>query len=170
LRQFVESEYGAGSFKKLREALVERHQIELPVVITPDSWLPTSHFVRGLEVARELWGPDDLYERFGRLAAEYELKWMHRIVLRFTSPIWLLEKSEAMWKKSHTTGHWKVSSKERWMRGELYDFAGSGTTYCPTLRSWLARACQMTGAEKIRVLEPECRGIGAKACVFEGSW
>ena len=78
--------------------------------------------------------------------------------------------TSAKLERSHNTGRWEIESKGKWMRGLLYDFAGSGTTYCPSLRAWLTRACQMTGAEAIEIREVECRGLGAKACVFEGTW
>jgi hypothetical protein len=170
LRQFVEETAGAGSFKTLREALKQRVQIDLPPVIAPGSWLPTDWFVKGLELGTELFGPPDFAERFGRKAAEYELKWVHRVVLRFTSPVWLLERGRDVWARSHTTGRWEIESKDRWLRGRLYDFAGSSLAYCASLRTWLTRSCQMTGAQAIHITEPECRARGARACVFEGGW
>jgi hypothetical protein len=170
VRQFVEEQYGQGSFKKLRDALKSRDGVELPPVIAPGSWLPTAWFVRSLELGTEIFGPPDFSERFGRKAAEYELKWVHRLVLRFTSPIWLLERGRDVWERSHDTGRWEIESEGQWMRGRLYDFAGSSIAYCASLRTWLTRACQMTGAQTILINEPECRAKGAKACVFEGSW
>jgi hypothetical protein len=170
VRQYVEEQYGAGSFKRLRDELLAKHQVELPMVITPGSWLPTEHFVQSLATARDLWGPQDLPERFGRRAAEYEMRWVHRVILRFTSPVWLLEQGAKLWDRSHNTGRLEIEGHVRMIRGRVYDFAGSGSVYCPSLVGWLTRACQMTGAEKVKVVETDCRGRGAKYCQFEGFW
>jgi hypothetical protein len=170
LRQYVEEHHGQGSFKKLRDGLKSQFQIDLPPVIAPGSWLPTAWYVTALGLGRDLFGPPDFCERFGRKAAEYELKWVHRVILRFTSPLWLLERGRDVWDRSHDTGRWEIVSKDRWMRGQLFDFAGSSIPYCASLRTWLIRACQMTGAQAIDIKELECRAKGAKACVFEGTW
>jgi hypothetical protein len=172
LRQYAEELYGAGSFKKLREQLRRQRQVDLPPVIAPGTWLPTAHYVAALEVAQELFAPGvaDFCERFGAKAAEYELKWMHRVVLRFTSPVWLLERGREVWQRSHDTGRWDIQSQEQWLRGTLHDFAGSSVPYCASLRGWLTRTCQMTGAHQVRVVETACRATGGAACVFEGTW
>jgi len=170
LRQFVEEQYGPGSFKRLREALSLERQIELPPVIEPGSWLPTAWFVGSLELGTELFGPADFAARFGRLAAEYELKWVHRVVLRFTSPIWLLERGRDVWDRSHNTGRWEIEHKDAWMRGRLHGFAGSSVAYCSSLCAWLTRACQMTGAQAIRIVENACVAKGAPFCEYEGRW
>lgn len=170
VRQYVEETHGAGSFKQLREGLKMEHGIELPPVIAPGSWLPTAWFVKSLELGTELFGPPDFPERFGRKAAEYELKWVHRLVLRFTSPMWLLERGRDVWDRSHDTGRWEIVGKGNWMSGTLYDFAGASLAYCASLRTWLTRACQMTGAQSMFIKEMECKAKGDRACVFDGTW
>jgi hypothetical protein len=172
LRQYVEQKQGAGSFKRVRAALAAEHGIELPAVITPGSWLPTLHFTTGMNVARTLFGPPNFHELFGAAAAEYELRWVHRVILRFTSPLWMLERADEVWNKAHTTGRWEIagSAAQRTMRGTLYDFGVVDKGYCDSLRGWITRACLMTGTHRIAVLETSCRARGAAGCTFEGRW
>lgn len=172
LRKYVEDTHGSGAFKRVREELDKRHGLALPAVITPGSWLPTRAFAKGLGIGRELFGPDDFCARFGAAAAEYELKWVHRVVLRFTSPNWILERCEEVWRNSHTTGRWEIQGGggKRYIKGALYDFGVVDKNCCDSLRAWVQRACAMTGADKVAVVETQCRAKGAEACVFEGSW
>ena len=107
-----------------------------------------------------------------KLAAEHEVKWVHRAVLRFTSPLWLLERGADVWKKSHTTGRWHIESdRPRHLRGTLEAFGVADRAYCDSLRGWLQRACLMTGEAHVAIAETRCRDRdGAAACVFEGQW
>jgi hypothetical protein len=173
LRQYVGETYGKEAFKAVREALHRDHDIALPPVIVPGSWMPTRWFTSGMNVAKRLYGPDDFHARFGWAAAEYEVNWVHRAVLRFTSPMFLLERGADVWRKSHSTGNWTIEGgRPRWLRGELRDFGVVDAGYCDSLRTWLTRACMMTGAAKIQIFERRCRARDANAagCVFEGTW
>ena len=85
--------------------------------------------------------PPDFHERFGAAAAEYEVSWVHRIALRFTSPQWLLERGADYWSRAHSTGRWEIEGRKGWMRGTLHDFGVVDAGYCDSLRAWLLRAC-----------------------------
>ena len=169
-RQFVLEEHGAAGWARLREALRERHDLVLPDEFETGSWLPTRWFVGALNVGRDLFGPRDFHEKFGSAAAEYEMSWMHRVALRFTTPSWLLERGAEYWQRAHTTGRWEVEGQKGWMRGTLHDFGVVDQGYCDSLRAWIQRACLMTGASRTFVAERACRARGAEACVFEGTW
>lgn len=170
LRRFVEETYGAGAFQKVREGLARTHHIELPAIIAPGAWYPTQAFASGLDVGRQIFGPPGFHEMFGAKAAEYEIHWVYRPLLRFKSPLWMLEQGATVWRKAHNTGTWTIESKDRWMRGSLRDFGLVHAGYCRSLCAWLSRACEMTGTVGLRVFHPECRVTGSAACVFEGEW
>jgi len=169
-RQYVLEQHGDDGWNKLRDALRERHDIALPPSFEANAWLPTREFVTALNVARDLFGPPNFHEKFGWAAAEYEVSWMHRIALRFTSPLWLLEHGKAYWQRAHSTGRWEVEGRKGWVRGTLHDFGVVDQGYCDSLRAWILRACLMTGASRTFVAERSCRARGAEACVFEGTW
>ncbi len=169
-RQFVIERHGADGWARVCTTLRERHDITLPPELETGKWLPTKWFVTALNVGRELFGPPDFHEQFGRAAAEYEMSWMHRAALRFTSPLWLLERGAGHWKRAHTTGHWKIEGRKGWLRGTLRDFGIVDAGYCDSLRTWLQRACVMTGASRTFIAERACRAHGSPACVFEGTW
>ena len=98
------------------------------------------------------------------------MSWMHRVALRFKSPLWLMERGADYWSRAHSSGTWSVQGRKGWLRGELRDFAVVDAGYCDSLRAWLLRACLMTGASRTFIAERTCRARGAESCVFEGTW
>jgi hypothetical protein len=169
-RQYVIELHGDAGWRRLRDTLRERHAIALPAAFEPSTWLPTLHFTTALNVGRDLFGPPDFHERFGAASAEYEMSWVHRVALRFTSPLWMLEHGASYWKRSHSTGRWQIEGRKGFVRGALSDFGVVDANYCACLRAWILRACLMTGASRTFVAERACRAHGAAACVFEGTW
>ena len=169
-RQFVVERHGEAGWAKLRDALRARYDIALPDGFETGGWLPTLWFTTALNVGRDLFEERDFHERFGWTAAQYEMSWMHRVALRFTSPLWLLERGRDYWERAHNTGRWEIEGRKGWVRGTLRDFGVVDAAYCETLRAWLLRACLMTGASRTFVAHRACRGRGDDACVFEGTW
>ena len=99
------------------------------------------------------------------------MTWVHRVALRFTSPLWMLERGRDYWKRAHNTGRWEAEGRTGWIRGTLYDFGVVDAGYCASLVTWLRRSCMMTGAGKVFVAERQCRARDdADCCVFEGTW
>jgi hypothetical protein len=169
LRQFVDETYGPGSFRKLREALQRQHDIVLPPSIELGTWLPTVHLVTAYATAATLFETPDFHARLGWAAAAYELTWLQRLAMRFTSPQFFLERGAQHWRNRHSTGTWTYDARPRWIRGTLRDFVVDAG-FCTMMRAWLTHACVMTGAGKIYIVERACRSKGADACVFEGNW
>jgi hypothetical protein len=170
LRQFVDETYGPGSFRRLCEVLRQEHDIVLPSPIALGSWLPTAHLVTAQATAGKLFAAPEFHAQLGWAAAAYELNWVQRLAMRFTSPQFFLERGAQHWRGRHTSGTWTYDSRPHWIRGTLRDFAVVDAGFCAMMRAWLTHACVMSGAGKIYVVERECRANGAEACVFEGSW
>jgi len=149
---------------------VARYRIELPPIIAPGAWYPSRAFASGMDVARHEFQAPGFHDLFGAKAAEYELHWVYRPLLRFTTPVWLIEQGANVWRKAHDTGTWTIESRAGWVRGTLKDFGLVHAGSCRSLTAWLQRACEMTAARKIRIWHPQCRVDGASGCVFEGEW
>jgi len=169
LREYLDEHHGAGAFHRVRDGLAARG-LQLDPVIVPHRWYPTATLCTALDLARERYGPDDFYERYGRAAAERQVHLAFRFLLRFTTPAWLWQRGAGMWRRAHTTGVWNIESRGRWVRGTLSDFGVVHVGYCRMLVGWLTRACEMTGARPGVVNHSACRALGAAACVFEGEW
>ena len=170
LQKFCEHQAGAGSFEKVREALLEQRGVQLDRAFAPDAWYPTEVFLAAVDLGRDILGPANFYELYGEFGAVHEVNVLFRWVLRFTSPTFFLQRGAAMWGRFHDTGSWTIESSPKLLRGTLHDFGIVHAGYCRVVQAWMKRASLMTGARDVAVTHPSCRANGAEACVFEGSW
>lgn len=169
LRMFLENEYGPGAFDRMLDRLAPSDAEPLRGIVLPVKWYPFRTFLRVLHAAEAETGSTDLWERYGTFAAEFEITSFQRFVLRFTSPVFFLDRAGRMWHRFHDSGAWEVEGGDKWLRGKLRGFAVVDEKYCRVLCAWIKRAGQMTGAHG-EVSHPECRAHGAAACVFSGWW
>jgi hypothetical protein len=169
LRTFLAKAYGPSTYDRVLHRLPPDQAEPLRGIVLPVNWYPVHAFVDAIKTAQETVGDAELLERYGSFAAEYEINAFQRVLLRFTTPAYLLERAGRVWHRFHDTGQWEVQGGDKRLRGTLRDFAVVDVTYCRVLSAWLLRAGQMTGARG-EVVHPECRALGAKAEVFTGWW
>jgi len=169
LRTFVERTYGGGAFDRVLDTLPPEERDPLRGIVLPVAWYPARAFVHALHATEVTFGDAGVYERYGTFAAEFEINTFQRMVLRFTSPIFFLDRAGRLWHRFHDSGEWEVSGDARHMRGTLRNFAIVDAHYCRVLTAWIKRAGEMTGVRG-DVVHPECRALGAAACVFTGWW
>lgn len=171
LRHFLERKYGGGAWADVRRELAERHGLEVDLVLHPKGWYATEAFARALDLGRELYGPEDFYERFGEAAAEYEINMFSRFILRFTSPGWMVAHCNDVWPLSHDTGYW-TCDRERpvHLKGTLHDFGFPHEGHCRSLVGWFRRACAMTGVRDVQIDHIFCRARSGPSCIFDARW
>jgi hypothetical protein len=171
-RAFLEKEFGVGGFHEILSAMPKEQADKVPAIPLAHEWYPTSALVAMVETAFDLHPSEDLHDRLGAWNAEYDLNFVHRFLLRFTSPLWILQKGAKLWSQYHNNGHWIIEAGPgpRELSGSLHDFALVRPTFCKTMIGWLRRAGQLTGAKTMSIDHPHCRVHGAPACVFHGKW
>jgi hypothetical protein len=169
LRTFLEQRYGDGTFERIVERLPPEQAEALRGIVMPVRWYPLEAFLGVLHATEAETGDADLWERYGAYAAEFEITAFQRFVLRFTSPLFFLDRAGRMWHRFHDSGEWQVEGGDKHLHGALSDFAVVDEKYCRVLAAWIKRAGEMTGARG-EVSHPECRAHGAPACVFTGWW
>ena len=144
---------------------------ELTGIITPMSWYPTVSVLAALHTTGRLYGGDDFYEVYGKHAAEFAMTRLHRFIMKFTNPTWVIDRGTRIWHDFHDTGHWTVEdAREGFMRGRLSDFGVVDGLYCRVLTAWLIRMGQATGAMNIDIKHLRCRNDGASACLWEANY
>jgi hypothetical protein len=169
LRVFLERAYGEGTYARVLDRLPADEAEPLRGILLPVQWYPTDAYIRALHVAQAVAGDEELFDRFGAFAADYQINAFRRFILRFASPVFFLDHAGRMWRRTHDTGEWEVEGGNRRVRGTLRDFAIVDADYCRVLVAWIHRASQMTGTRG-ETRHPRCRATGAPACVFEGAW
>jgi hypothetical protein len=169
LRTFLEQRYGDGTFERLVERLPPEHAEALRGITLPVNWYPVEAFLGVLHAAEGETRDDELWERYGAYAAEFEITAFQRFVLRFTSPVFFLDRAGRMWNRFHDSGEWQVEGGDKHLRGALSGFAVVDEKYCRVLTAWILQAARMTGVHG-EVIHTACRAHGAPACVFTGWW
>jgi len=172
-RKFLEVNYGEEAFPEVVARMRGPHAPVLNGIVLPGNWYPTALMVDMVDAAVAVFGQNDdkfLY-RLGVFNADYDLKGIHKFVLRFTSPLWVLERGAKLWSDFHNTGAWTIESPDpRRLIGTLRDFAGQTANQCQATCGFLARMGQLTGARQVRIEHPVCCSAGAAACVFRADW
>jgi hypothetical protein len=166
---FLRKAYGEGLYERVLDRLPPEDAAPMRAILLPVNWYPTHPYVRALHVARELTGDDEFFDRFGAFAADYQINAFRRVLLRFASPAFFLDRAGRLWARTHDTGTWEVEGGDRHVRGTLRDFAVVDADYCRVLVAWIHRASQLTGTRG-ETVHPACRARGDEACVFEGWW
>src|SRR5690349_20311317 len=116
---FLEREHGEAAYEVAIDRLPPALAGPMRGIIVPVEWYPTAAFVRAIEVAHGQFGDNDLYERYGEFAAEFEITTFQKLLLRFTNPGQMLHRASQAWHRFHESGEWKTSTMGKTMRGEL---------------------------------------------------
>jgi hypothetical protein len=169
LQIYMRRMHGEDAYDRLLDALPSDEAAPLRGIILPVNWYPTVPYVRAIEVAQATLDGGDFAERFGAFAAEYQINMFQKVLLRFASPVFFLDRAGRLWDRSHDTGTWEVDGGDKRVRGTLRDFAVVSAVYCRVLVAWIHRASQLTGTVG-ETLHPSCRARGDDACVFDGAW
>lgn len=169
LQTYVAKTYGDGAFERVLDAMPHDLAAPLRGIVMPVVWYPTDAFVRAIDTASATFGDPAFYEAYGRFAAEFEISAFQKVVLKFTSPEFFLERAGRIWHRFHDSGEWEVEGGAKTLRGTLRGFSIVNADYCRVLAAWILRASELTGV-KGEVHHRICRAHGAEACVFEGSW
>jgi len=169
LRSYVERTQGAGSFDRLLDDLDPADAEPLRAIILPVNWYPVRSFAAALHATARLSGDPSFYERYGAFAAEFEITSFQRVLLRFATPAFFMDRAGRLWSRFHDSGEWQVEGSGKHLRGTLRGFAFVDPRYCRVLGAWIKRAGEMTGSRG-DVAHPECRARGSDVEVWDGWW
>jgi hypothetical protein len=174
-RQFLVKEFGPDAFDRVLASIEKTHADALRVIPLAQDWFPAASMVASLVASARLFAPDDpdrFYEAVGAHGAEYDLNFIHRFLLRFTNPLWMMERGAKLWREYHNSGEWDIQqgATPHSIVGTLREFAVVSAPMCRTVVGFVRRAGQLTGAKQMQVTHPRCRAAGAQVCVFEGVW
>lgn len=171
---FTERTFGADAVETCLQQL-DAADRDLLRGISAVGWYPVAPILRYHHVLQRLHGAGDpnfgVCERLGEFSADWAIKGILKVFVRFKSPQFLMEKNGAVWGRYHDSGRWEVSAEHsRRIRGRLYDFAVRDEAFCARLRGWVRGAVKVTGGRDPQVIETSCRCRGAEYCEFAIEW
>jgi hypothetical protein len=172
VKLFAERRFGPDAVEQtLHEMSAEDRDVLAAMV--PVGWYPLEPMLRFHRVLDRLFGRGDLAlcTEIGRFSAEWQLNLFHKLVLKFKSPQWMVQKAGLMWKHYHDTGRWEVEQPDAHsVMGRLQGFGVVDEVHCLRLHGWFTRAIELTGGKDVRIHEPSCRNRGDRFCEYVGSW
>lgn len=162
-----------GTLDKVRAGLPEACRDPFGGTILSSSWYPVGTYLRFLDhvAACHPAAGSDLFVRMGRRIINDGLNTVYRIFLRVGSPLWVLQRSPALW------GNYFKGSELRVMTATsgkgaiaVVEQGQSSQRYCWTRQGGILEAMELSGARNVSIEHTSCRLRGQPECVFEFTW
>ena len=170
-RAFCEQNWGAAAFDQVLRGMPREHFDALSGIPMAQEWYPLASLMAFIDEAARVFECRDYYERIGAFQAEYDLRLVHRFLLKFTTPLWVFDRGGKLWNDYHNSGRWVLQGPgPRAVVATLHDFAFVNANHCRIVTGFLERIGQLTGTGSVKVTHRKCRATGSPACVFEGKW
>ena len=170
---FIEAHYGAGAKERVLGRLSAEDRGMLGHIPLAIQWYPLAPFPRLLRAMEAELGRGDLSlvtER-GTWAAVQDMKTVHKVLLKFVTPQWVIDKGMKIWPNFHTSGRWEAKREgDKAARATLHDLGVVDDAMCATLKGWIHGLLQLAGIKRALVEHTECRVRGAATCVYQVSW
>jgi hypothetical protein len=173
-QMFTEQSFGPEAVERCFQQL-DPSDRELLRGISAVGWYPVEPVLHYHHALERLYGDGlrsfEICERLGQFSAEWAIKGILKVFVRFKSPLFLMQKNGALWGRYHDSGRWEMGPEQSHrLVGRLHDFAVRDEVFCARLRGWVYGAVKMTGGRDPRVTEPTCRCRGADYCEFIVEW
>jgi len=141
--------------------------------ILPVSWYPLQSYVSLLDAIQTSYPAEgrEVGFRVGRRVMQDGLSSVYKVVLKVASPEMVLKKAGMLW------GFYFQGSKLTIVEEHpcnlllsITDDCRPTPVYCLSLAGGMAETAERAGARDCRVIHPQCRAAGAKACLFRITW
>ncbi len=171
-RLFTVREFGPEGAERVLAELSEADRRVL-AELSAISWCPVEPVLRFHHALDRVFGSGDLAlcVRAGYFSAGWSLNTVLKLFLRFSSPLWLVERATSVWGRYHDTGQWRIEQADgNRIVGELHGFEVGDPAFCARLRGWLQGAVELTGGQHAVVTETRCVCRGDDCCAFSLGW
>jgi hypothetical protein len=170
---FIESQFGTAAKDRVLNRLGPEDRQMLTGMVLPIQWYPLAPFPRLLRAMEAELGRGDLSlvtER-GTWAAVQDMRTVHKVLLKFVTPQWVIEKGQKLWPNFHTSGRWEAKREgDKGARATLHELGVVDDAMCATLKGWILGLLQLAGVKRATVEHSQCRARGAESCVYDVSW
>ena len=170
---FIETHYGSTAKERVLQRLSAEDRALLTGMLLPIVWYPLEPFPRLLRAMEVEFGKGDLAlsTQRGTWAAIHDMKTVHKVLLKFVTVQWVIEKGMRLWPNFHTSGRWEaVKDGDCAARATLHDLGVVDDAMCATLKGWIIGLISLAGVKNPSVQHVDCRVRGARACVYQVSW
>ena len=170
---FIETRFGPNAKSAVLARLEPADRELLGGLVLPISWYPLAPFGRLLRAMDAELGRGDhalIVER-GEWTAVRDMRTIHKVILKFVTMTWIVDKAAKLWPSFHDTGRWEVRRvAEKRAAAELFDLAVVDDAICSSLHGWILGLGRLTGTRRVDLRHSRCRARGATSCVFDLTW
>lgn len=172
--RFVNENWGDAGLSRLAEAIRDPDIVTIiEGKVLAGSWYPFAYFTELLDTAESLFGGgiDEFSRREGASCADYDLRGVYRVFVRFTSIDFVIERSGKVWHQYYDSGDLVILETQRQrVSFELREFASPHRGHCGTVLGWSERAAELSGVADVSGSHPSCRARGDSCCIFQIAW
>jgi uncharacterized protein (TIGR02265 family) len=169
---YVDEHFGKEGRERVMQALADDDRRALSSILTV-KWYPLDLGTRLDDaIVRTLGdGKTEAFEQLGAASADKNLGSVHKAFLTTGDPHGFLSRTPAIYAMYYGKGrreYEKTGDKSAVLT--TFDADVFSTPDCLTVIGWHRRALELCGAEKVTVIEEECRARGANVCKYRVSW
>jgi hypothetical protein len=169
--RYVEERAGTDGYRRFVEALSPETRTLVDARILASGWYPFTAFVEICEVIDRQLGQGDLElcDELGRYGCDANLPTLYKIFFRMADVQYIVKRAAAAWRVNYDEGSMTlVGEGDHEVRLRM-EVPTPHRAHCLSVRGWIVRAGELSGAKDVRVVET-CRLHGDAYCEFDLRW
>jgi hypothetical protein len=177
LQLHVESRQGALGWRNLVESMSDSDRHVLDGLVLVGGWYPIGVWNRVLkQYLSQLPSPSQEMAEIARFVADRDLNSLYKALLRMGSPSFVLQRSDALWRRYFDVGDFGYHEVDRHeyrltLEAPADPESGPDVWTCNEgVSNWLTHALHLTGAKQGKVTHVRCRFAGASRCEYQARW
>ena len=169
--RFVEERGGDEAGRRFLEALAPETRVLIEQRLRPDFWYPFAAMIDMSEVIDRQLGKGDLElcHDLGRHACDTNLPTLYKIFFRMADVLYIVRRAAAAWGANYDEGTMTVVDEGDHVVTLRMEVRERHRAHCLSVRGWIVRASELSGAKDVRVDE-RCGLRGEAHCEFTLRW
>lgn len=107
----------------------------------------------------------------GRFSADFGLKTLYRIFIKFADPGFVVRKSTQLYATYYDSGRIALAALDPYEAVvRLTGFEAPSQKLCDRLQGFMERSLELSGAENVLMSHPKCAVGGSNYCEFVAKW
>lgn len=163
--RYVEERGPEGAYRRFLDALSPETRAVVDGRVLASGWYPFAVFVEICEVIDAQLGRGDLALclELGRYGCDANLPTLYKIFFRMADVLYIVKRAAAAWRVNYDEGTMSVVGSGDHVVRLRMEVPTPHRAHCLSVRGWIVRAGELSGAKDVRVDET-CRLVGDAHC------
>ena len=172
-QKYLREYYGPTAVDRVTAAMNAKDQEALSVRPVNTSWIGYDLYVRFMIQADRTLARGELrlLEESGVFGANTDLSGVYKIFISFTSPQFIIDRAERVWRQYFDRGQLKVVTHDKnHVTLEIRDVPDMPRHHDVYHLGYMSQCLVMSGAKDVKGDHPRCMARGDDHCAFEFRW